>query len=155
MTERTYNKLWQACSQISVPNQPRFSPRRSSCREKCDRQIPASACWDRYHRMPMIPRSLSWQCYSLNNPEVLSINLRPNTNERLSVSPDYQRRLRTLTKRFDDLLRSQVFPDPLSVPPLVYLCDETGHTHLRRYKSRASSKIHCALNSNFISDIIA
>lgn len=147
--ERTYNKPWQACSVRSVPSQPRFSPRRSSCRGKCGRQIPAAACWGRCHRMPMVPRSsLSWQCCSSSSPEVLSIDLRPDTSGRPSVSPDYRHRPHTLTKRSDDPLRSQVFPDPLSLPPPAYLHDRTTmYTSAPVNKSRTPSSKVFAPNS--------
>lgn len=148
MTKRTYNKLWLAYSGRSVPNQPRFSPRRNNFRGRCGRQIPAVVYWGRCHRMPMIPRSLlSWQCYSSSNPEVLSIGLRPNTNGRLSVLPDYRRRPRTLAKHSDDPPRSQVFPDPLSLPPPAYLCNKARYIHPCRYKFRASSKVRRAPSS--------
>jgi len=118
MTERTYNKLWQACWMKSVPNQPRFCPRRSSCRGRSDRQPPAAACWDRCRRTSATPRcSLSWPCRSSCSPEVLSIDHRPNTIGRPSTPPDYRRRPRTLTIRSDDPLHSQVSPDLLSPSP--------------------------------------
>lgn len=132
MTERTYNKLWQACSERLVPNRPRSSPRRNSCRGKSDRQTPAAACWDRCRRMSTIPRwTLSWQCCSSGSPEVLSIDHRPNTNGRLTASPDSQHRPRTLTKRSRDPPRSQVSPDPLPLPLLVYLRDKTEYISVR------------------------
>lgn len=153
--ERTYNKQWRTCSARSVPSQPRFSLRRSSCRGKCGRQIPAAACWGRCRRMPMIPRSsLSWQCCSSSSPEVLSIDLRPNTNGRLSVSPDFRRRPHTLTKHSDDPLRSQVFPDPLSPLPPAYLHDKMGCTRPRRYKSQREFESIVASNSSLLSYFI-
>lgn len=145
VTERTYNKLWQACSVRLVPSRPRSSPRTSSCHGRYGRQIPAAACWDRCRRIPStIPRlSLSWQCCSLpGSPEVLSIDHRPNTNGRLSASADYRHRPHTLTKRSDDPPRSQVFPDPLSPPPpaclrTVYMrmCVTKIEIHMREYKT--------------------
>lgn len=143
VTERTYNKLWQACLERLVPSRLRSSPRRSSCRGRYGRQIPAAACWGRCRRTSTIPRlSLSWQCCFSGSPEVLSIDHRPNTNGRLSASPDYQHRPRTLTKRSDDLPRSQVFPDPLSLPPPACLQVCTRHknwsytsTSCREYKT--------------------
>lgn len=154
VTERTYNKLWQACSERLVPSRPRFSPRRSSCHGRYGRQIPAATCWGRCRRTSTIPRlSLSWQCCFSGSPEVLSIDHRPNTNGRLSASPDYRHWPHTLTKRSDDLPRSQVFPDPLSPPPpvclhtisYVYVRDKNWNTHLRHIASiKRNKKIYVA-----------